>query len=783
MDSVLRANVRTLAEFYYEGGDLESVRGLLRRMLEGAQGHRRIQSTYDDGWRSEVVVHMSVERRGIPLALYGRIDGLKLESDHAYIEEIKTTNEDVTAMTGDEHPVHWAQAELYAVMIAEEHNLPVATVRLTYDDLHGSHAVFTREYDRPRLLERLETYLNPFIDWLEAINHWTELSRPTMHVAAFPYGGYRAGQREMAANVYIALRDGKNLLCQAPTGIGKTMASLFPAIKALGEGRVGRIFYLTARSTGALAAEAAVDRLRREGVRIRSVCLTAKDIICPMERRDCRPQMCPRASGYYDRRRAALYEGLALEKLDRVAIEALSEKYTLCPFELSLDLAENADVVICDYNYVFDPRVKLQRFFTGKSDAGLLIDEAHNLCARTRDMLSERLNQVDFQALRRAIGKEGGRKHELYRALTTLLNDMKALRAEMGERTARAEKPDQLIQAARDFADLADQPDSEVHSWNADLTDRLFEALDFLRAADDYGENYMTLIEPHGRDKCDVTLWCADPSAYIAKTLGRVHGAALFSATLMPLPFYRDLLGLTEESSALLDLPSPFPRENLMVMRYALPLRYREREGSMDALCRALKAFISERRGSYLICFPSYAFMRQVAERMQGSVRLLVQSPGMDEAARRDFLNAVQRDSDETTALFIVMGGVFSEGIDIPDNRLSGAAIVGTGVPQLSPPLDALRGIYEARGHDGYAYAYQYPGLARVYQAAGRVIRSERDRGAVLLIDARWANRDHREWLPPHWPVRDVSGEADMAAILKAFWAIQEGKEHDLQGD
>ena len=776
MEGALRVNVRYLAEFYYESGDLESGRGLLKRMLEGARGHRLIQSAYEAGWQSEAAVRMGIVRRGIPLTLHGRIDGLSIADERAVIEEIKTTNEDVHAMTGGEHPVHWAQAELYAVMILERDDLSAATVRLVYDDLHGGRTAFTREYDRQALAERLETYLTPYLDWLEAANRWTEISRATMRAAAFPFGGYRAGQREMAANVYVALRDGKNLLCQAPTGIGKTMAALFPAVKALGEGKIGRIFYLTARSTGAMAADAAIERLRGEGVRMRSVCLTAKDTICPMDARDCRPAVCPRARGYYDRRRAALYAGLTLERLDRAVIEALAEEYTLCPFELSLDLAENADAVICDYNYVFDPRVKLQRFFTGRSDAGLLIDEAHNLCARTRDMLSGRLNQADYRALRRAVGKEGGRKHALYRSLTALLNEMKALRQAMGQETARAERPDALIQAARDFSALADSLGGEAHSWSAALTDCLFEALDFLRAADDYGESYRTLIEPHGKDGCDAMLWCADPSAYIAKTLQRVHGAALFSATLTPLPFYRDLLGLTEETGALLDMPSPFPRGNLMVLRYALPLRYREREGSMEALCAALGAFIGAKRGSYLICFPSYAFMRQVAERMAGAARVLVQSPGMDEAARRDFLAAAERDPDETTALFVVMGGVFSEGVDLPDNRLSGAAIVGTGVPQLSPPLDALREIYEARYRSGYAYAYQYPGLARVYQAAGRVIRSESDRGAVLLIDARWADASHRALLPPHWVVRDVRSAEDITEKLELFWSTWEGK-------
>lgn len=769
---MLRVNVRTLAEFYYEGGDLESGRAQLRRMLEGARGHRLLQSRYEEDWRSEAAVSMELDRRNRHMELHGRIDGLKKADAHAWIEEIKTTEADVSLMTGEEHPVHWAQAELYAVMVAEKDDLKSVTVRLCYYNMKGASASFAREYSREALLERLDIYLNKLLDWLDAADAWRDISHPAMQALSFPFGGYRAGQRSMAANVYTALRDGKMLICQAPTGIGKTMAALFPAFKALGEEKIERIFYLTARSTGAAAAQAAIERLRESGLRARCVALTAKETICPFEACDCRPQVCPRARGYYDRRRAALYEGLTLERLGRADISALAERHTLCPFELSLDLAENADVVIGDYNYVFDPRVKLQRFFTGKSQAALLIDEAHNLAHRSRNMLSAALDGRAIRELRRALGQEAGRSHALYKALSTLLGTLKALGEDMGECSWRSEKPEVVIDAVRALAELFDASNEAIWSaaLNASLTEMLFQCLDFLRAGDMYDEHFRTLIAQRGRSDWAVTLFCADPSDHIAQTLRRVHGAALFSATMTPLEFYRDLFGLSEQESALLDLPSPFPKDNLLVMRYALPLRYRQREGSLPALAQAICAFLSAKRGSYIVCFPSYAFMEQVYRQLDWPVRVLLQSPGMDEADKRAFLDNVQSDPAETTALFIVMGGVFSEGIEWPDNRLSGAVIVGTGVPQISTETSVLRELYDNRYRRGYAYACQYPGLARVYQAAGRVIRSESDRGAVLLIDSRWADGDHRGLLPPHWLVHPVRGAEEIIETMKCFW-------------
>ena len=773
-DTRLRINVRTLAEFCFEGGDLLSGRGLAQRMLEGSRVHRQVQSGYDPLWRNEAPIRLELEREGLPLLLHGRIDGLLLDGDDSVVEEIKTTLEDVAALTGEEYPVHWAQAEIYAAMLARRESLNRVRVRLRYLNLAGSEALFTRDYTRERLADRLETYLAPMVAWLRRVEAWRAVSRPTMRRLAFPFEGYRPGQREMAANVYIALRDAKNLLCQAPTGIGKTAAALFPALIALGEGRVGRVFYLTARTTGRAAALQALERMRAGGLRTRCVVIAAKDAACPMPERDCRPEVCPLARGYYDRRRAALCEALTLENLDEAAVAALAAKHGLCPFELSLDLSETADVVLCDYNYAFDPRVKLQRFFTGKSDAALLIDEAHNLASRARDMLSGALSGRLLSGLRRDVGKEAGRKDPLYAALTAALNEMKALRASLGEDgsgAARPEKPEALVQAAQELAQAAGAA-FERRSWACQraLSDAFFAALDFLRAASAYDEHFRALVEPEGSRLCRVRLWCADPAEHIAGCLKRVHGAVLFSATLAPMAFYRDLTGLDGERDALLDLPSPFPPENLLALACPLPLRYREREASLDELCACLRAFIGAKRGNYLVCFPSYAFMRQALERGDWPARVLAQAPDMDEADRRAFLDGLPPDPTETTAAFIVMGGVFSEGIDLPGGRIAGAAIVGTGVPQLNLEGDTLRALYEDQYGRGYAYAYMYPGVAKVLQAAGRVIRSEQDRGAVLLIDARWTDAEHRALIPPHWRVTPVRDENDIAEKLAAFW-------------
>ena len=752
-----RINVRAVAEFYCEGGDLSRESDLYARMQEGSRAHRALQSLYPDDYRAEVPVSRTVECLGIEFALYGRVDGLWRRGDEPVIEEIKSTLREVTSLTGGEYPAHWAQAQLYAAILCHQEQANGAWVNLVYCQAGTMQTTrLERHYTAGELEDLMQTCLEPLARWTGALNAHREDRLPTLRALTFPYDRFRAGQREMAANVYVALRDRKRLLCQAPTGIGKTVASLFPSLKALGEGKAEAVFYLTARTTGARAVLDALERMRRQGAHVRTVFLRAKDKVCPFPEGDCDPAVCPRARGYYDRRRAALYESLFTDRLGPDEIARLAAAHELCPFELSLDLSETADLIVCDYNYVFDPRVRLKRWFSGKSGASLLIDEAHNLPARVRDMLSASLSERDVELLRRSVGREKGRKHLLYRALTALLAPLRVLRAEHPLEEASSDLPAALKDASQAFQEACAPFLAEPAGYAGALWEQYFAALDFLAAAERFDGHYRALYLPEDRH-LTVRLWCADPADHIRETLSRVRGAALFSATLTPLPFYRDLMGLSEaDGDALLDLPSPFPPENLEVRRVSLPMRYRQRDSSVQPLARLMLQAVREQPGNYLACFPSYAFMRQVFDALEadaGEVRLHMQSPQMTEFAREDFLAQFTPHPERPLLALIVMGGVFSEGIDLPGDLLRGAFIVGTGVPQVCLENDALRALFEDKFGPGagYRYAYLYPGLARAFQAAGRVIRTETDTGRVFLIDSRWLDPEHAALLPRHW--------------------------------
>ncbi|NLG26072.1 MAG: ATP-dependent DNA helicase [Clostridiales bacterium] len=773
MDYAHRINVRALAEFALEGGDLDASLATADLLLDGIKGHRLIQSAYPPGYRSEVTLSTTRDVDGMALRVHGRADGLWREGDLPVVEEIKVTRRPVHEINEGDDPAYWAQAELYAAIVAGNEDCPAVAVRLTYLNLSGDTAVFRRTYGREALDELFYRYAAPYVAWMRACDAWLAESRASFRGLAFPYDNYRAGQRELAVNAYVALREGKKLVCQAPTGIGKTVALLFPAVKAMGEGLIERAFYLTARGTGAQAAEDALGRMREKGLVIRSVFLTAKEKVCPQPEVDCRSEVCPRAKGYFDRRRAALYEALTLQKLDRAGLAALADRHSLCPFELALDASENADVIVGDYNYAFDPRVRLKRFFNGRTDSALLVDEAHNLPSRGRDMLSATVDQRDYARLRTAIGKVYGRKHPLYRTLTALLAALRALAAEDEGDEARTGLPEELLAALRAFADVAGPMLGGRDALSGQLADGYFAALDALRAADAFSDDYRTLIKRAGKG-CAVTVWCADPAAHLAASMKRVKASALFSATLTPLPFYMKLLGVNEDDGdACLSVPSPFPPERLIVLRASLNTRYRQRADSAAAVARLIAAMAASRPGNYMACFPSHAYLRQVYGEflpIASGIDAIAQSRDMDDAARAAFLARFCDSPTRSLVAFIAMGGVFSEGVDLVGERLTGAAIVGVGLPMVCLENEALAALFDDKYGDGFSYAYRYPGVTKVLQAAGRVIRTERDRGAVLLIDDRWARDEYHDLLPPHWQVRPVSGERALTKALHQFW-------------
>lgn len=768
MQKIHSVSARALAEFAFEKGDLIPAARSAARMRDGVRGHQALQELLPASWRPEVPVSRDIPIDGRILRVHGRADALYLDREIVRVLEIKTTQKDPSGILKYDYPAHWAQGEIYAALFCLNEGVSRAEVRLTYARLDGKVRQYTEEYNAWELEERLLAYAGPYLDWISRVDDWKDQSKPTLDALPFPFDTYREGQRDMAKAVYLAMKNHTNALIEAPTGIGKTAAALFGALKALGKGFVTAIFYLTARTTGRRAAEDALDLMRAKGLAIRSVTITAKEKICPFGKADC--MGCQYAAGYYDRRREALKEAMAIQKLDAEHLTELAAKHELCPFELSLDASETADVIICDYNYAFDPKVRLKRYFESKSGAGLLVDEAHNLADRARDMLSAELSGARLSELRKMAASFEGKDSPMVKLMGELLG---AFDGREAEQESLSELPEALTEAVKRFAEIA----GELEPVEPEIVEFVYDCQWFTRVAKLFdGESYRALMMP-GERYLDVRLWCFDPSKHLKKALSRVGGAALFSATLAPMEFYAEILGADGEGDESLRLESPFPRENLLALRMPVAVGMKDRERTLNAVAQVIRAMAEAHPGNYLACFPSYAYMTQAFRRYRMLFPyddVICQESSMPERARQAFIERFQPAPKKSLVAFIVLGGVFAEGVDLPDDRLSGAAIVSTGIPQLSFERELLREQLDDADDGGYDAAYTYPGMRRVLQAAGRVIRTETDRGVVLLMDMRYRQEKYRALMPPHWDVVDVRKMSELNERLRRFWNTKE---------
>ena len=780
MGKSIRIAVRTLVEFVLRAGDIDLRFTGSERMLEGAQAHRRIQKAAGAQYQAEVTLSDTFEYRGFEITLEGRADGVIDGPDGVVVDEIKSTTRPLDSITEDFSPLHWAQAQCYAHMLARRKGLGSVTVQLTYCAPEGDAVNrMRRTYTAQELADFVTGLFDRYIVWAQYEDDRAARRDEAIRALPFPYPAYRPGQREMAAAVYRAIVARAALFAQAPTGIGKTVSALFPAVKAMGEGHVRKIFYLTAKTVTRTVAQEALRQMEGLAPAFKTVTLTAKDRICPHPGTACNPDACELAKGYYDRLGDALADILGHESLmPRETVQAYAGRYGLCPFEFGLDISEWADCIICDYNYVFDPIVYLRRFFqNGGDDYVFLTDEAHNLVDRAREMYSASLTKSAFLGVRR---QYRDRDRRLAQAAGDVNARLLALRRECeaapdGNRLVRQEEDAGFLRSVGGFVRQAGRwlmlhPGEEAD----ELLEVYFDSLAFIRIASFYNERYVTFVTADGPEVC-FRLCCLDPSELLAATLASGRAAVFFSATLSPLPYFRNILG-GGPSGRLLSLPSPFRPENLcLLVADGVSTRYRDRTGSCGAVAGMIAAMVAARSGNYLVFFPSYQYMSDVLDTFAAlcpQIRTVRQQPQMDEAAREDFLSRFASGPTETLAGFCVLGGIFSEGIDLPGDRLIGAAIVGVGLPQLSEPLNLIRRYYDRRGGQGYEYAYMYPGMNKVLQAAGRVIRSESDRGAVLLIDDRYTRGDYRALFPAHWShFTRVRGAEDVRRRLVRFWA------------
>ena len=842
-----KVSVRTLVEFIMRSGDIESGTGRMDAdaMQEGSRLHRKIQKGMGSDYTAEVP--LSVE---LPLAdgderffllVEGRADGIIRNPDGSFvIDEIKCMYRDVMQLEKPEQ-VHLAQARCYAYMLGvregklrirrEGNGLPSAElpekeqrdavpdigdtageifgIQLTYCNIETENIrYFREELSGEELTAWFGALIHEYAKWAIWERRWRKLRNASIKELRFPFL-YRDGQRDFTAGVYRSILREKKLFAMAPTGVGKTISTVFPSVKAVGEGLTEKLFYLTAKTIVRTVAEDTFSLLSDHGLMFKTVTITAKEKICILEKPDCNPFACPRAKGHFDRVNDALFEMLTKEKnITRELIEAYAEKYTVCPFEFCLDLTLWADAVICDYNYVFDPTVALKRFFAGeaKNHYVFLIDEAHNLPERAREMYSATLWKEEFLNVKRLLGKQMPR---LSKRLEACNKELLRLKRECDSFTEYKEFGALALLLTRLMTECEEYLKDEKRSGTERdaVLNLYFEVRHFL-AMYDFSDTDYRFYATYGEDgSFCVRVQCMQPARALAEQLKKGRSAIFFSATLLPVRYYMEELGGTEEDYAIY-VPSPFAKEQRLVMVGCdVNFRYANRgqrmyEKATDYILR----FAGAKRGNYFVFFSSYRMLQDVAalleERvtvrnaegetagmdMSGAdipedlpvqtvcsrIRIHRQKTNMTEAEREAFLEQFSEESEDTHIGLCVLGGIFGEGIDLKGERLIGAVIIGTGLPQVCRERELFRRYYDEKaensGNDGFSGAYLYPGMNKVQQAAGRVIRTMEDKGAILLLDDRFAGNQYASLFPKEWYPYETVTLGSLEEKLKGFW-------------
>ena len=782
----VRISVRALIEFILRSGDIDNRTESgpdPEAMLAGGRIHRKIQRSMPSTYRAEVPLKTTFEDGDLQLVVEGRADGIDRRDGMVLVDEIKGVYADVTRFT-EAKPLHLAQAYCYACMLAREEGLSGVTCQITYCDLDTEEI---RRFQTVRTAEELETWMTDLAEqyfrWAHfQADHREERNR-SGEALDFPYD-YRPGQKRIAVDVFRAVRRSRNLFVQAPTGVGKTLSVLFPSVKAMAEGLTERIFYLTAKTVTASVAEENLQVLLSRGLDLLACTIRAKEKLCPNEVFECNPELCPYAKGHFDRVNDAVFELLkegGLFTAERLL--AAAEKAGVCPYEFALDVSVWCDTVIADYNYAFDPRVRLRRYFSEGTggDYIFLVDEAHNLPDRASEMYSASLVKEDVLALKKLIMKKDGRAS---RALDRLNRAMLSLRRNLGDypEVGRgilsgtvAELPDinflmepltgsyfelnRLLEEQKNFPE------------RKEVLTGFFEIRTFLETAEQAGEGYR-IYARFDDDGFRIRLLCVDPSARLKKCLESARTTVFFSGTLLPVQYYKEMLTGDPEEYAIYT-ESPFDPENRLLLAASdVSSRYQRRtETEFRRIAEYLRITVSAKTGNYLAFFPSYEFLGKVEKvlRIPGT-EILVQEKEMDEDQRRAFLSVFAKADGNSRLGLCVMGGAFSEGIDLAEDRLIGCIVVGTGLPAINPESELVKEYFDAAGKDGFDYAYRYPGMNKVRQAAGRLIRTDRDRGVILLLDDRFLTPRSRSLFPLEWADLRRTDLSRIEEELNSFW-------------
>ncbi len=856
----IRISVRRLVEFIMRSGDIDNRRKASSGpevMLEGANIHRMIQRRMGRDYHAEVYLSCVIECADLRIIIDGRADGIIIPSKddegtdtfltdetdaallelgdndgntsasvpsallpalpdfgfeddvdltgHVVIDEIKTTYRELEKIKKPAQE-HMAQAMCYAYMVANMANLPDIGVRMTYCNTETREL---RYFDSLFSYEEISGWFTSLIRsykrWADFETGWKKIRNMSIDCMEFPYD-YRSGQRELMGQVYSSIVKRQRLFVMAPTGVGKTLATVYPSLKSLAEDKADKIFYLTAKTITRTVASDCLNLLRQTGgsgpedlrLRLKSVTLTAKEKICPLEKCECNPEACPYAKGHFDRINDAMYDLLVNEdEFSRQKVTEYSDKHMVCPFEFSLDMSLFADMIICDYNYVFDPNVYLRRFF-GDTATGrfiFLTDEAHNLTERAMKMYSARIVKEDLLDVKRLVKDTSP---SLARALETCNRNMLMVKRECEDIKVMSSFDtfvNLLLRLCGRIEEFLDDHDRFAHT--DEVLDLYFDVRHFLNIYENmHPADYVMFARLEENSDFSFDLMCANPAKRVRACTDKALSAVFFSATLLPIDYYRMMLG-AEASDPAVYAKSVFdPAKRLLLVARDVTSKYTRRgESEYDRMAQYISQTVRAKAGNYMVFFPSFAMLDNVYELFinryhdPDNEELIVQSASMSEAEREDFLSRFS-DNDETTVPaqtplrlpdqrsgqsligFCVLGGIFSEGIDLKNDALIGAIIIGTGLPMVCKERELLKRCYSDIGLDGFAYAYRYPGMNKVLQAAGRVIRTEDDRGVVALLDERFLTRDHLRLFPREWEDYTVCRVDDIAEALEGFWGI-----------
>lgn len=774
----LHISVRNLVEFIFREGDIDnrSSRAMSAdAMMEGTRIHRKIQSSMGKEYQAEVPLSLVVEGDLYELTVEGRADGIFTEDGKCFVDEIKGMYRKVELF---EKPVfvHRAQAMCYAYIFALQNNMETIGIQMTYCNLETEQTKYFREeFSFEEIKKWFDDLMEEYGKWATFQCEMKNQRQASIKELDFPFE-YRPGQKKLVSDVYRTIMRQKLLFMQAPTGVGKTISTIFPAVKAVGEELADRIFYLTAKTITATVAKETFALLEKNGYRAKTIQITAKEKLCPCDEMECNPVTCPYAKGHFDRVNDAVFDLLhRCEMIERDDILSQADRYTVCPFELCLDTASWCDNIICDYNYVFDPNVYLKRFFQEgiKGDYIFLIDEAHNMVERSRQMYSAQIYKEDFLTVKR-IMKEHSRSIE--KALEKCNKILLGMKRECENYTVYDTFGNMVFSFMR-LMTLLDEFLQKANEFpgKKDVMDFYFELRNFLNIYDLVDEHYVMYSELEADGRFMLKLFCVDPSLNIQKRLDKGKSAVFFSATFLPVNYYKSLLSTKKDNYAIYADSTFDSKKRLLAMATDVSTRYTRRSRSeYERIAGYINAVVMQKTGNYMVFFPSYKMMNDVAdiycEKYADETELMLQKNNMSEAEREEFLDRFSEESDRTLVAFGIMGGIFGEGIDLKNDRLIGAIVVGTGLPQISNERTILKDYYDAENGCGFDYAFRYPGINKVLQAAGRVIRTTEDTGVILLLDERFWQREYDLLYPREWSDRKPCNIANVGKLVADFW-------------